>query len=307
MQHDVVGFQYGEGLFIYRIARLIKYPGLVSFQLQKKFNKILSNQISGSSQNYDLIIIVCGEGLSRHSKRLLSVNKVPIITWLIDTENRYPRRSEIVPFSTRVLYHDGVDFEKSIHPGKRWQPFGFDDTLISNNNDRKYDIMFIGALRKPLQEKRFLYLDALLKSDIIKNSKVCLAINGPDKVYLNHLKSIKEITVYCGLKLPEYFKMLSSSRIVINVMQSDPGKVINPVFFAAIFSSCLQITDERKYINIFFEENLEYFPTTIKNFISTVKRLLDSDIEISENTIAKATKFSFNSVLQSELEYLNLD
>lgn len=284
-------YSYNYKKIAYKLSRLLKNTKIVERSITQQFNFFIINKLEYiiKNNNINLLIIICGEKLSDKSKEIFSNLNIPIYFWLIDSISRYPDREDIIKYSSKVLFHDGIDFKESKHSNKYWQPFGFDHTLFEPQK-KIYDLALTGYLKLPEYKKRVGYLREILKDKNFKLKKIALLVADPDNV-LKDIDLGDNVNYFGRLPIDEYAKKIASSKVCVNILQSDGGMPINPLFFAIGYSNTIQVVDNREYLSEFLNNDCY------------VKFTKDKLIEGLNNLFERLDEYNFIETKESSYKY----
>ncbi len=279
----LLGFDYNK--YFYYLSRLFNLYAIVEFSLRINFNTKLSAAISQLQNDNSVnakLIIIGGLKINANNVVLLKSRKFNTIYWFTDSVNRFEHVECQNQLFDKVLYHDGGDFDRSAHKRKKWVPYGFNhyNYEVLEEQLKDIDILFTGNLKQPEYKTRLSYLTLLLKSGLAKQYKIVAAVTTQDK----HL--IKQITragiTYLG-RIPEdlYAAYIKRSKVVVNIMQDDGEKPINPLFFAIPFAKTTQITNKTNYLSQWLTPKKHFYEVEKKDFTNSLRTLLKANSKLN--------------------------
>lgn len=193
-----------------------------------------------------LIVVVRPDEFGERSEEALARNRVPIVTWVIDSLSRVPSENSLTRFSTADFFLDGGD---AVQPKGRWLPLGVDSSLLpSAPIPKETDILFIGNVQKPYYNGRYERLLELLGSNLPKRYRVKAIICGPSRLGFERIRWTAPCPILHSVGIREYSKEIAAARICVNVMPSDGESPINDGFMLVPALGTCQVTDLREYL-----------------------------------------------------------
>ena len=231
---------------------------------------LIDDNFVGEIKSLNIVKIILGYHCAPLNKKIIkNINNIDaIVTCTVGYKKLF---SEILKKKTLLMPHA---FSKKIE--------------IKKNQTRDIDIAFLGSLflGYNLHEKRIEVLYSLLKK--YKNNYIATNFSKfffyqiiilllKSFIYLNFFKRVKLIYktlfIYFFTKKPlfgkEMYKILSRSKILINMHIKDTKYAGNMRLFEGTGSGCLLITDKIKGNNSYFKKNYEILE------YSTYKELLN--------------------------------
>jgi len=250
-----------------------KYRAL---EVEKDFNRVIVEELPQALERFkpDFVLIIKGERLYEAAAITLRQVEHPIILWTLDSLTRYPQQMDVAPFCNYIFFQDGGDLSVDFCS---WLPLGIDPHQFAPNTDqKKYDIIFTGYLRQPDYKHRLKYLQQLLKSDLPGTHRVALAVSFGSRFIPSYVKN-SQAEFLGRLPMDQYAQAVTSSKICVNILQSDGKQPLNPLFFGVGACGTCQVIEYRPYFDQWLQAEKHFVPVTLSNFISTLHQLLEHE------------------------------
>lgn len=293
-------FGFKNRLLCYYLSRVFRISYFVNSSLRKDFNDKLRKAIGMLNLNglgEANLIIIGGRRIDRKNIKRLNKSNFKITYWYTDSSNRFKGVEAQSALYDKILYHDGGDFENSLHLKKQWMPYGFNDNLYAPSSAEKkdIDILFTGYLKQPEYKTRLEYLHTLMNSCLPEKYKVVAVVTTYNKTLIKQLEQAK-VKHVGRIQEIEYASYIKRAKVVINIIQDDGERPINPLFFAIPFAKSIQITNKLTHLNGWLSKGVHYIEAEKDDLVQTLLNLLEnnnSGLNIGEaHTVASSNSLS---------------
>lgn len=274
LDYNVIDYSYGiidKSSLLKRI--LTAKNELYAYAKQAvTFNKLIADVIKEvENKQVDIIFFFKGQEINNSLIKKLKDLKVPIIYWSTDSLCRVSNFNCHLIADINFL-QDGGDCKKK---NDTWLPLGIDVENFYQENNKKYDVTFIGRSKGSKYKIRKNYLHYLVNSKLPKyyNVKVISNFNPIIKKKLQYFN--RNVSFLGSQPYNIFAKYIRESKIVINIHQDDGIMPINPLFFSIPFSKTIQIVDNRNYYQEWLSDNF-FIQSKPQELIQKIKYCLDN-------------------------------
>lgn len=297
--YHIVKFNYIKTA--YYLSKLLKWKWLIKFSLQLGFNKALKRSFNiDKTKNEGVLLVIAGIKLNRKNVNVLKTSNLFKILWYTDSSLRGGGIKKQEGLFDEVWYHDGGDFENSNHISKKWIPYGFNSSIYycGENQVKDIDVLFTGYLKLPQYQTRLEYLELLMNSDLMHKYKIVAAVTTQDPSLIKRIEN-SGITYTGRLAEDDYASYIKRAKVVVNILQDDGVKPINPLFFAIPYAGGIQIINKRSYLNDWLQSGVHFYETEPPNLITLIYDILNNQISLDIKSAKSETqKFSFQHLLK---------
>ncbi len=266
-----------NGLTTNKMILKLRYPKyrFALREIENRFNNQIEKfGILNKKKKVDAIIFFRGYALTNKSKKIIQETNATKISWATDSFERFTAQRELAAYMDKVFVCDELDADNKKN---QWLPLGFDDELFAYQEKKDIDLLLLGDISQPQYKTRLEYI--IEASGLGKEGvNITFAGSGLNQRIVKKLHENK-VKTYRHQPFEKYAKMISRSKICVNIQQDDGGRSINPLFFAIPACGGIQITEEKNYLDKWLNPNVDFFPIsinllnkTIVTFLATQKR-----------------------------------
>lgn len=272
----------------------------------REYNKAIRRALAGISPGEPgMVLVLKRTRLDENTRELLRQPRaVLLVLWTLDSLQRYPNQNDLARYADHRFYIDEVD---AAGEHAHWLPLGYDDRFHRPLpiEEKDIDVLFVGYLRQPDYANRLAALLELAKSEIPSRAKVAFLGTSGDRQSDGELRARLESIQCFGRQRPaDYGRIISRSRIVINVHQNDGVWPVNPTFFAIPGGRSCQVAENRDYLGRWLEPGREYVPFQPDRLIETVSALLDNPARVEEVAAAGHERAAREHTFQARLRQI---